>query len=642
MSARSTFGRLTATMLAVPAVLSANSAIAADDGVEEVVIVATRVAVAPEKVGNAVSVINEEAIRNSQTIIASDLLATVPSVGVTRNGGPGTLTSVRIRGAEGDHTLVLIDGVQINDPSSTGGGFDFGNLMIGDTSRIEVLRGPQSTLYGSQAIGGVINIVTVQPGDDLGGSLQGEYGSMSSSQIKGSVGGKFDRLTARVAGSYYHTDSVSTFAGGAEDDGFRNTTFSGRLGYAFTDAVSLDLRAYYADGKVNTDGYPPPFYVFADSGDYTKSSQLIGYAGLNFALLDGRLQNRLAFQRTDSDRDVFSGPIGSVLPTGKYKGENSRYEYQGTWKFSDRVTAVFGLQREESGMSSDLAPQRADVKLDSAYLQLQAEIIDGLTLTAGDRYDDHETFGSEHSPQVAAAWKLPTNTILRASWGEGFKAPTLYQLYSDYRNPFLQPETAKSWDMGVEQRFLDERASVSVTYFDRDTHNQINYLSCTFPLNAICSLPGHSSWGYYLNTVRTTADGLELQASVRIPGGLDFSANYTHMTATDRSPGSPTEGLRLLRRPDAFGNVTLGYNWPAGLYSAVAVRYTSSSVDVDDMGARTTLGAYTLVDLRASWSVNKSLDVAARVENLFDEKYQSIYEFGAPGRAGYVSLTYHF
>ncbi len=637
MSARPTLGRLTATMLALPVALSVHSALAADEGVEEVVIVANRVAVAPEKVGNAVSVINEETIRNSQAVVASDLLATVPSVSVVRSGGPGTLTDVRIRGAESAHTLVLVDGVQMNDPSSPGGGFDFGNLMVGDISRIEVLRGAHSTLYGSQAIGGVINIVTAEPKADLGGKMQVEYGSMSSAQIKGDIGGRFDRLTARVAGSYYRTDGISTYVGGAENDRFRNTTFSGRLGYDFTDAVGLDLRAYYADGKADTDGYTPSF-VFGDTGDYTTTKQLIGYAGLNFALLDGRLKNRLAVQHTGNDREVFTGPFGAATLSGAYKGENRRYEYQGTWGFSDRVTAVFGLQREQTDMRSDVGPQQADVKMDSAYLQLQAEIIDGLTLTLGDRYDDHETFGSEHSPQLTAAWKLPTNTILRASWGEGFKAPTLYQLYSDYRNPFLRPETSRGWDAGVEQRFLDDRASVSFTYFNRDTTNLIGYLSCPSPLNEICSLPGHSFWGYYDNTLRSEADGVELQASVVLPGGLDLTANYTHMTAVDRSPGSFDEGLRLLRRPDALANMTLGYRWPAGLYSALAVRYASSSYDV----GRVKLGAYTLVDLRTSWAVTPSVDVAARVENLFDEKYQIIRDYGTTGRAGYVSLTYHF
>ncbi|MEY2855268.1 MAG: Outer rane cobalamin translocator, partial [Pseudomonadota bacterium] len=228
----------------------------AKEGVDEVIVVATRGPVEPEKVGNSVSVLTREFIQESQAVLTSDLLATLPGVGVTRNGGPGTASLLRIRGAESDHTLVLIDGVQVNDPASPGGGFDFGNLLVGDTDRIELLRGSQSTLYGSQAIGGVVNIVSKEAGEESEADLLAEYGSMNSSLLKAGMGGRFDRLSARVAGAWYRTDGISTFADGVEDDGFRNTTLSARLGYDFTDTVGLDLRGYYADGKSNYDGFP--------------------------------------------------------------------------------------------------------------------------------------------------------------------------------------------------------------------------------------------------------------------------------------------------------------------------------------------------------------------------------------------------
>jgi vitamin B12 transporter len=170
---------------------------------------------------------------------------------------------------------VLIDGVQINDPSSTGGGFDFGNLLVGDIARVEILRGPQSTLYGSQAIGGVINIVTREADDRPSGRLQAEYGSRSTSQYKAGVGARYDGLSFRLGGARYETDGVSAFDAGSETDPFRNTSFAGRVGYAFSPDFSVDLRAYYADGQSNYDGFPPPFFVFADEGDYTNSRQLI-------------------------------------------------------------------------------------------------------------------------------------------------------------------------------------------------------------------------------------------------------------------------------------------------------------------------------------------------------------------------------
>jgi vitamin B12 transporter len=553
---------------------------------------------------------------------------------------------VRIRGAEADQTLVLIDGVQINDPSSTGGGFDFGNLLVGDISRIEVLRGSQSTLYGSQAIGGVINIVTAEPDGELKGALQAEYGSMDSSQAKGSVGGRFDRLSFRVGGARYRTDSVSAYGLGTEDDAFRDTTFAARLGYELAPSVGLDLRGYYADGRTSYDGYAPPTYAFGDAADYGRNRQFVGYAGLNFALLEGRLQNRLAIQDTDTDRRTYTDiGAGETVRSGRYKGGNRRYEYQASWQLGARYSAVFGLQREDSDMHSEAAPQFAKVRQDSAYLQLQGEVADGLTLTGGARYDDHDTFGSHDSLQLAAAWALSTGTVLRASWGEGFKAPTLYQLFSDSANPELRPEVSRGWDAGVEQHFADGRARVSATYFRRRTRNQISYVNCPFPLNAICASPGHSTWGYYENTALSQADGIELQAGLVLTPRLDVTANYTHMKAEDRSPGAATYGQRLLRRPDDLANLAVNYRWSSGLSSSVALRHTGASYDMNFNvfpEARVSLAAYTLVDLRLAYAINESLELAGRVENLFGEDYTTVYEYGTTGRAGYVSLKLRF
>jgi vitamin B12 transporter len=615
------------------------------EGVDEVIVVATRLPVGADKVGNSVSVLAREAIEESQAVLTSDLLATLPGVGVTRNGGPGTATLLRIRGAESDHTLVLIDGVQINDPSSPGGGFDLGNLLVGDTDRIEVMRGSQSTLYGSQAIGGVVNIVSTAVGEEPEAGLLAEYGSMNSSLMKAGMGGRLDRLSARVAGAWYSTDGISTYADGVEDDGFHNTTFSARLGYDFTEALALDLRAYYADGKSNYDGFPPPYYTFGDSGDYSRTRQLVGYAGVDFALAGGRLQNRLAYQYTDSDRQLFSGAIGDVFPAGNYDGRNQRYEYQGSWNIATGYSAVFGLQRETSDMHSQAAPEFAEARMDSAYVQLQAEVLPGLTLTAGDRHDDHDAFGSHNSAQLAAAWLLPTQTVLRASWGEGFKAPTLYQLYSDYANPSLQPETSSGWDAGIEQRLFDRRLILSATWFERSTRDQINFVSCPFPLNSICSSPGHSPWGFYENIARTEAQGLELEAVASLSTTLSLTANYTRTKAVDRSPGSATFDEQLLRRPRDMANATLTWKAPFRLTSSVALRYASSS---DDMNydvfpeQRVALDAYTLVDLRLAFRFSDALEFAGRVENLLDEAYTTVYRYGTTGRAGYLSLQYSF
>ena len=631
----------TAALLPVTAVLAAPSP--ADPELEQVIVVANRAPVAAEKVGSSVTVIDEQKIVESQAAVTSDLLATTPGITVARNGGPGTTTAVRIRGAESDQTLVLIDGVQINDPSSTGAGYDFGNLLVGDISRIEVLRGSQSTLYGSQAIGGVVNIVTREPADELGGNLQAEFGSMNTALMRAGVGGKFDRASFRLAGARYDTDGISAFDEGTEKDGFRNNTFAGRFGFEFTPDVSLDLRAYYADGRSEYDGFPPPFFVFGDEGDFGTTKTWIGYSGLNFSLFGGGLRNRVAYQFTDNDRDTFLDSGTTVTRTGWYKGKNNRIEYQGTWKINDAWQAVFGAQHEKSEMTSGSAPTQADTSEDSIYLQLQGEVAPGLTLTAGDRYDDHDTFGSHNTAQFAAAWALGSGTVLRGSWGEGFKAPSLYQLFSPYRNPNLNPESSKSWDLGVEQRLM-EGLTLSATYFDRKSTNLIAFSNCPDPGNAICASPGHSSFGYYSNTAKARSKGFELQAGIRPMDALSIDANYTHMKATDESPGVAAN-TRLLRRPDDTANLSVSYKWPVRLTTTAALRYAGKSFDMDFdafPAASVTLEKYTLVDLRASFDINDNFSVAARVENLFDKDYRTILQYGTTGRAVYASINHKF
>lgn len=634
-------GHISCLFLAIAAV----PAWPAEDALEEVVVVATRLPVPAAKVGNSVTVIDQRAIDASQAVAVADLLAAVPGVGVTRSGGPGALTALRIRGAEADHTLVLIDGVQINDPSSTGGGFDFGNLLVGDISRVEVLRGSQSTLYGSQAIGGVVDIVTAEGRGAPGGRVQVEYGSMDTTLLKAGFGGGGERLTAHLGGAWFRTDGISTFGAGGEADAFRSTSVAGRLAYQLVPAVKLDLRGYFANSRVETDGYPPPAFTFADAGDYADKRQRVGYAGLLFGEPEAPVRHRLAFQATRTDRDEFTGALGAVGPFGEYRGANHRFEYQGSWRIAPDYTAVFGLQREESRMRNDIDPVAADARLHSAYLQLQGEPVDGLTLTGGYRRDDHDSFGAHGSLQFAAAWQASAGTLLRASWGQGFKAPTLYQLFSAYGNPGLAPETASGWDAGIEQRWLEGRLRLSAIYFERTTRELISFLDCPDPGNRICSAPGHLPFGYYENTALARANGVELQSAVELSSMLDVSANYTLSRSQDRSPGSPTSGMQLLRRPKQILNAAVNLRALPGVSLTAALRHVSSSPEMDfDVfpAARISLRAYTLVDLRLSWARDDHWQFTGRVENLFDRDYQTVNQYGTVGRAAFVSVNRRF
>ncbi len=614
----------------------------------EIVVVANRAAQPLDTVGQSVTVLTAPRIEADQEVVIADILARTPGVNVARNGGVGGVTSLFIRGADADQTLVLVDGVQINDPSAPAGGFDFANLLVGDVSRIEVLRGQQSTLYGSQAIGGVVNIVTADPTRPLQGDAQIEGGSYGTGYAKAGLGGVDGPWSWRVAAHTYTTTGVSAFdqkLGGKEADGYRNQGLSGRLGYAFSPDVSLDLRGLYVQARDKLDGFSTPTFSFGDDSEYSATRESIAYAGLNFALLDGRLKNRIAGQYTLTQRNSYDPADAPVTRTFDGRGTNARVEYQGTYALAKGWTGVFGAQSQRESITTSspafdfpgTPPTKADATTNSGYGQLQAEPIHGLNLTGGLRYDDHSTFGGHTVGQVSGAWALNGGaTLLRASWGQGFKAPTVYQLYSPYGNTALRPERSDGFDAGVEQRFWDGRVDLQATYFNRDTRNLIDFAFCPSKATPLCA---SGRFGYYDNIDRAKAQGVELSGAVHPLAGLDLTANYTYLDDKNRSPGFDY-GKDLARRPRDAANGEASYVWPFRLTTAVAVRYAGSSFS--DAGNAARLKSYTLVDLRAAYPLGHGVELYGRVENLFDKAYETVFQYGNPGRAGYVGVRATF
>jgi vitamin B12 transporter len=611
------------------------------NGVAELVVTATRTVQPIEKVGASVTVLTQPAIEASQAISVVELLAQTPGVSFTRNGGPGTTTGLNIRGAETQHTVVLIDGVKLNDPSSTQGGFNSGNLLVGDISRIEILRGAQSTLWGSQAIGGVVNIVTAEPTTPFSSSIDAEAGARKTGYLRAGVGGASDKIVWRVAGGYYTTDGFSAYKPGKEKDGYQNAGLSGRLRVAVAENISAEVRSVYSKGKNDFDGFN------VDSPEFGRTEELVIYTGLNFGLLDGRWNNRIGYAYTDTDRENINPARPAVPLTFDAAGKNKRWEYQGVFAITEAVSATFGAETEKARMRTrspsisnpNPAFATGKVGVDSLYGQLQAEVVPGLTLTAGLRYEDHDTYGSHTLGQASAAWALNEgNTVLRASFGQGFRAPGLYELFSEYGNLNLSPEKFDSWDAGIEQRFLGGKARAVATWFHREADNEIRYFSCTGGADPLCAPGGVSRWGYYSNVLKTKTQGLELIGEYKPVDGLTLTGNYTYTDAENDSGAS--KGKQLTRRPKTMGNLSATYVWAVKLSTTVAVRYVGKTYNND---ANTqVVKDYTLVDLRASYPLKDGLELFGRVENAFDKDYQTILNYGTPGRGAFVGLRARF
>ena len=622
--------------------------------VAPLVVTANRTALAPDKVGQSVTVLTLPQIQADQETVVADILDRTPGVIVTRSGGVGEPTLLNIRGAASDQTMVLVDGVKFDDPSAADGGYDFSDLLVSDVSRIEVLRGPQSTLYGSQAIGGVVNIVTADATRPLQGDAQVEGGSYGTFYAKGGIGGLDGPLSWRLAANDYTTTGISAFderLGGHEADGYSNQGVSGRLGYEFSPDVSVDLRGLFVSARSDFDGFSTPSGNFGDDSEYGTTREAIAYAGLNFGLLDDRLKNRLALQYTTTDRDNYDPTDAPVTKTFDGVGTNARAEYQGLLAIAPGWQGVFGAEHEQSTIAvstpafNDPAspaffppgspPVSAHVSTDSGYGQLQAEVIKGLNLTGGLRYDDTSSYGGHVTGQASAAWSLNGgDTVLRASWGQGFKAPSLYELYSEFGSTNLRPEQATGWDAGIEQHFWDRRIDLQATYFSRDTNNLIVFVDCFDPANPRCAFGG-----FFANVDRARAQGVELSGAIRPLRGLEITANYTRTDATDRSPGA-TSGNTLPRIPKDTANAAVSYIWPIKLTTALAVRYAGKSFD--DIANTMPLRAYTLVDLRAVYPLTSHLEVYGRIENLADAHYETTFQYGNLGRAAYAGLRVTF
>jgi len=588
----------------------------------DIIVTATGVPQTPETIGQAVTVIDRQMIEQRQTVALSDLLATTPGVTVSRNGGLGALTAVRIRGAEDAQTLTLIDGVRVNDPSSPGGAFDFASLLTGSIDRVEVLRGPNSVPWGSQAIGGVVNVTTMQPGYGLQARGNVEYGSDNTVFANGGVSGKSGIIAASLNAGYLKTDGISAAASGTEPDGYRQFGATGRIVLAFTDNISLDLRGYYAHSKVELDGFAfvAP-YLPVDDAEYAKTQEIYGYAGLNANFLNGRFKNRVAFTVADINRDNYD-PASSPSLSFFGRGRSERYTYQGDFQVIDQVRLVGGVEHEDTRyFDGSLTATRG---VTSYYGEAILSPVERLTVTGGVRYDDDSAFGGHTTWGANAVYTLPTQTTIRASYAEGFKAPTLYQLNAAfYGNPDLIPETARSYDVGLEQKLVDGKIRASVTWFHRDTRNQIDFDLSTFT---------------YSNIARTRAEGLEFALDVRPTDKLTLTGSYSFIDSTNLSSGFV--GNDLARRPHQSISASIDWKTPIGLGIGATVLTVGDSFD--DAANLNRLDGYTIVGLRADFPIGDKFSIYGRVDNLFDEKYTVVRDYNTPGRAAYGGIRLKF
>lgn len=590
----------------------------APERMESVIVYGSRLQQLTSETGSSVTVITAEDMEALGFDFTVDALASAPGVTVNSTGAFGGQASIRIRGAGSEQTLVLLDGVPLNDPSSPGGGFDFARFDPENVERIEILKGPQSTLWGTDAIGGVVSITTKRPDPGLSGGVFGEYGAFETFRGGASVSGADDRGDFRLAVVRTESDGISKADednGNGEEDGYAATSVSARGGLALgTQGARLEGSLLWTDASTDFDSFTFGAQGNIGDGDQaTETEELAGNVMLIAPLFDDRLDNQFMVGYSGIDRQNFSAGQATFGAEGK----RTILRYQGTLAINDRNLLAFGAERDEAEADGE------ESAINGYFALYEFEVSDALTLTGGVRLDDHDEFGGETTARAAVAYN-PTDTLtLRASWGEGFKAPTIFQSTFicgfcglSEPNANLVPEISEAFDIGAEWRSRDGRFEAGVTLFDQKSENLIDF---TFTAG-------------YDNIAQVDSRGAELFAGMQLTSSLRLDANYANIDAED---GSGTERARI---PRHSGDLTLAWNPATPFSGTVLLRYNGDEANTDG----TTLDAWTRLDLNARWSLSEALELYLRVENVLDEDYQQVLGYGTPDRSAYVGARARF
>jgi vitamin B12 transporter len=596
----------------------------AQEANEDIVVTASGFEQPRSETGQAISIIDGDRLTQLQATSVTDALKTLPGVTVVTRGPVGSQSAVFLRGGNGSQTLVLVDGVRINDPSSPNAAFDFGALLTGNIGRVEVLRGPNSIIWGSQAIGGVINVQSIAPTETLAARVGAEYGYADSIKANANLSGTSGMFEGSVGGAFYRTDGISALSGGTEKDGYENYAANGRLKVNLADNVSLDFRGYYNRGTIE---YDAAFGGGANSLPVSKNRQFVGYVGADFDLADGRFRNRVAYARTDISR-IGSDPVVFSFNNFDVEGTIDRFEYHGSFDAADAATIIFGAEHERTFASTAFEGGPADVarnEVTSGFGQLILRPFAGLTLTGGVRYDGYSDYGGQTTLGGNIAYTPNAgDTVLRATYAEGFRAPTLVEGQPPFGNPDLRPETARNFDLGIEHSFLDGRARVFATYFNRRSDDQITFSFATERSENI-------------GRVKTT--GTELGFMLQPTDRLSIQANYTLTDAINRSAGA-NFGNRLELRPQHSGSLTLDWQTPWKVKLGTTLLLSGDSFDNAANTVR--IDGYALTNVRAALPLTEAVELYGRVDNLLDTQHTVVNRYNTYGRRAHVGVRARF
>ena len=593
---------LTLTLLIVSPIWAESESIK----IKEVVVTATKIEEPVEETTSSVIVIPEKTIESKGIDFIVDALKDVSELNVVQNGGQGKLAQVFLRGGSPSQVLVMIDGVKVK--STTTGTFDFSGITSDDIERIEIVKGPQSTIYGSEAMTGVINIITKKGRDKIHSELVLEGGSFGTYRTSATVSGGSKALDYRFTTAYFNTDGISTAKNGVERDGYRNAMFSTKLNIKPSETFNLELTGKYYYDRSELDDYDYNLRQSMDALNYIQHGHHFVVSGKGRLYLFDIWEQILTVSNTKDSlktRDTDTSWNNYDIITGM-----ETIDWQHNLYFSDNYTLTAGFEnRLEKG--ENIGNFSKSIYNNAFYMNNKFSLFeDCLHLNAGIRYDDHKTFGNQYTYRLGAIYDIkPADLRVIANYGTGFRAPTFNELFwpadpiwGGGGNPDLKPEETNSWEAGIEKSLFNKKIMLSATYFNQKYDDLI------------------SGWPPE-NIDNAEVKGIETGISTKITESLMVRSTYINMDTED------TEGQRLTRRPKDKVNITAEYSTgPVDML----IGYTFVG-EVYDSTARRNLASYSLINLSGGYRLTKHFKLFGKIDNLLNEDYESAGGYNTPG-----------
>ncbi|MDI6776139.1 MAG: TonB-dependent receptor [Syntrophales bacterium] len=594
---------------------------------EEVVVTASRLEEPLRYSPDSVTVVTREEMQKKGKKTVIDVLRDVPGVSIAQYGQFGGGASIYLRGTNNAHTLIMIDGVRVGDPMATDGKMSISDLSTDNIERIEIIRGAQSVLYGSDAIGGVINIITRKGKGKPEFSFSTEGGSFETFRESLGVSGANDKVSYSASIFRLDTKGISMAdedLGNTEEDYYHDTNISARLDARISETVRVGFSVRHSESSKDLDGYDYVTYKFGDADEVQDTDITSVSTNFDQDIFDW-WQHIIKLGTTETKREYTQNGAFN----GTYKGTIRLASWQHNFfiKDMDTITAGFDYQEEKGDVQNpwgNIPEKKVETK--SFFIQNKATLLKSLFLTLGARHDDHQTAGGEDTYKGALAYLFePTGTKIRGSYGTGFHAPSLFQLYSSYGDPNLKPEESKGYDVGIDQELFAKKMVVSVTYFQTSIDDLIAFNLATYR---------------YYNVGKVKTKGWETVFSFKPLDWLSFDASYTYTEAKDEAEGSTNEGKYLIYRPRHTGAASLNIKPWERFNININAQYVGKRYR--NTGNTEEMPAYTLVNLAVAYDVANRFQVFGKVDNLTDKKYQSIYQYGEPGIGVYGGLKVTF